>query len=383
MKTRNLILGTLTFVAASFLISCEDNNVEPQNEYGILPERFKIDIPGSLSKIETKSATLKSTEEDTLSGNDIYAHLTNFIAIGEAGAELVEDIIYGITFHHIDQVKTLTFVSDDDNRVKNLVVYENAEYGDRIWEYQLTLTDAESEGNSDNGIGMQIFWNKSPIAGIAILKPYNINRDDENSGEAMFKIEYSEEGTEKYETYMSIEISGLPLPSAETEPFAVDNIKMFVGKKGDRIDVYGNSNHPNAQFNIDDTETMGYNWAFVASGFKSSDIGVAEVGLPFNSEDITTRQEILVENSIKTVITREMTNYIITENPQLTGFEELIATYLQPYLSNAEAPGFFNKDGFVQAGTAPDNSYTELETSIKELIPYNPKTVTELNIEFK
>ncbi len=383
MKTRNLILGTLAFIAISFFTSCEDNNIEPQNDYGILPERFKVDIPGSLSNTGTKSASLKSTEGDTLSGNEIYQHLTTFIAAGEAGAELVEDIIWGITIHHIDQVKTLTYVSNEDNRIKNLVVYENAEYAGKVWEYQLTLTDADSEGNEDNGIGMQIFWNKNPIAGIAILKPYNINRNDKGSGQAMFRIEYSEEGTEEYETYMVIEISDLPMPSAENDLFAVNTLKMLVGKDGDRIDVYGNSNHPNAQFNPYDSEAIGYNWAFVASGYQSNDLGVAEVGLPYSSADISSREDILVVNSIKTVLGREMTNYIVAENPQLEGYEELIEAYLQPYLSNAEAPGYFSTNGFVQAGTAPDNSYSELETSITSLVPYNPKTISELQIEFK
>jgi hypothetical protein len=379
MKTRNLILGTLAFVAVAFFSSCENNNVEPQNDYGILPERFSVDIPGSLSN----ESTLKSAESDTLSGNEIYEHLTNFIAIGEAGAELVEDIIWGITVHHIDQVKTLTYVSDEDNRIKNLVVYENAEYAGRVWEYQLTMTDADSEGNADNGIGMQVFWNKSPIAGIAILKPYNINRNDTETGQAMFSIEYSEEGTDKYEKYMVIEISDLPLPKPEVEMFAVNTLKMFVGQDGDRIDVYGNSNHPNAQFNPYDMEAVGYNWAFVASGYHSNDLGVAEVGLPYSSADISSREDILVNNSIQKVMNREMTNVIIEEYPQLEGHEELIEAYLKPYLVNAEAPGYFNNKGFVQAGTAPDNSYTELENSITSLVPYNPKTISELNVEFK
>ncbi|NJK86559.1 MAG: hypothetical protein HC906_11910, partial [Bacteroidales bacterium] len=44
------------------------------------------------------------------------------------------------------------------------------------WEYQLTITDAESENNEDKGIGMQVFWRKNPIEGIALFKPYNIDR---------------------------------------------------------------------------------------------------------------------------------------------------------------------------------------------------------------
>ncbi|MBN1116862.1 MAG: hypothetical protein JXA77_06650, partial [Bacteroidales bacterium] len=235
--------------------------------------------------------------------------------------------------------------------------------------------------NADGGIGMQVFWNKSPIAGIAIIKPRNINHNDRNTGEGIFSIEYSEEGTEDYEAYMIIEVANLPL--SDVDPFAADNLKMFVGKNGDQIDVYGNSNHPNAKFNYNEEETSGFNWAFVASGFDSEDIAVAEVGLPASGAELSTRIEILEDNSMQKVLSREFTNYIVTEYPQLEGHEDLVAAYLAPYLSNTEAPGFFGEGGFVQAGTAPNEKYAELITSIESLTPFNPKSISELSIEFK
>jgi hypothetical protein len=387
MKAKNIFIGTIALVAISFFTSCDQQEVTPSGEdYGILPERFKVDIPSSISSSEMKSTSFKSTNGDTLSGNEIYEHLTNFIAIGEGSADLVELIIIAIKVHKIDQVKTLSYVSDEDNRLKNLVVHEGVEYSNRIWEYQLTVTDAESEGNEDGGIGMQVFWNKSPIAGIAVIKPYNMNRkDDKGAGDAIYKVEYSEEGTDEYEAYMVVEIAGIPLPSAEQEPFAVNAIKMFVGKKGDRVDVYGNSNHPNAQFNYHDGEAVGFNWAFVASGFESSDIGVAEVGLPASNADISSREAILVDNSIESVLSREMTNYIVAEYAAIgiTLDPAEVATYIAPFLKNADAPGYFNNKGFVQAGTSPGEAYNELETSILELTPYNPLSIAELTIEFK
>ncbi len=386
MKTRNFFFGTIAALATLFFVSCEDNNVVPDvTDYGILPERFAIDIPSSISNENVKSASLKSTASDTLSGNEIYVHLTNFISIGEASGQLVEDIIWAITIHKIDRIKELTYVSDEDGRVKHLVVNEVVDYEGRTWEYQLTVTDQESEGNEDGGIGMQVFWNKSPIAGIAVIKPRNMNRNDAEAQEALYRIHYSEEGTDKYEATMMVEIANVPIPSATQDPFAVDALKMFVGKKGDKVDVFGNSNHPNAKFNPADSEAVGFNWAFVASGYNSKNIGVAEVGLPANTADITSRNSILVENSIKTVLSNEITNYIVAEyaNKGITLDPDKIALYIAPYLKNTEAPGYFNNGGFVSAGVAPSNEYTDLEASILDLVPYNPIDIARLEIAFK
>ena len=386
MKTRNLFLGMTLVVAALIFTACEMDKTEPTGEYGILPENFKVDIPNSLSNSNFKSTSFKNTETDTVSGNIIYWHLNTFIAIGEAAADIVEAAIWSIHFYHIEDVIYLSYTSDEDNRVKNLEVIKDVEFRDREWEYQLTITDSESESNADGGVGMQVFWSKNPIEGIAVFKPYNLNRKKNlNAGEAMFSIEYSEKGTGDYEKYMIVEIAGLPLPNAKLEPFSMETMKMFVGKTGDRVDVYGNSNHPNAQFNRNDTEAIGFNWAFVASGDDNKDVAIAEVGLPASTADISDRVAILGDNSVKTVLTREMTNFIVAEYAKvgLTLKPEEVALYLTPYLKNADAPGYFNTHGFVQGGVAPNNEYVELETNISSLVPYNPFEISNLVIYFK
>jgi len=374
-------------LAAMFFTACEMDNLKPgDKEYGILPERFKVDIPASLSKSDVKSTSFKNTETDTVNGNVIYWHLTTFIAVGEGAADIVEAIMWSIHFYHIEDVIYLSYTSDEDHRVKNLEVVKDTEFKGRQWQYQLTITDAESEGNEDGGIAMQVFWSKNPIEGIAIIKPYNLNRTKNADAEnAVFSIEYSERGTEDYEAYMIVEISGLPMLNRLTDRFAMETLKMFVGKKGDVIDVYGNSNHPNAQFNRNDAESVGFNWAFVASGSKSKNIAVAEVGLPYSDADISSRKEILEDYSIKSVLTREMTNCIVAEYKKigLTLKPEEVAAFLAPYLKNADAPGYFNEDGFVQGGVAPGNDYTELENNIKLLVPYNPSVISNLEVSFK
>lgn len=380
MRTFKNFIPVILVVVAFVLHGCNDNLFpDPERDNGILPERFKVDIPGSLSQ-EYKSASLKSADgtqsADTLKGNAIYAHLANFIAVGEGAADIVQAIIFTIAIYDIDEPMTLSFQGDDDHRIKNLVVEETAEYDSRSWEYVMTITDAESETDADGGKALQIFWNRKPIEGIAILRPYHIDRTHNREAlDAVFRIEYSEAGMDDYEAYMKIEIADMPMPDARLNPFALNSLKMFVGKEGDRIDIYGNSDHPNAQFFTDKT---GFSWSFVASGYDGENIGVAEVGLPPSKLDETDRDVLLKDYSLKKVLTEEVTEWFadnIGIRPD--------STDLAAYLYNADAPGFFADHGFVQAGESPGDEYNELVDAIQDLAPYNPKEVSELNIEFK
>lgn len=144
------------------LSSCESNkDIKPQED--ILPNSFRVNIPSSISnrnfvsggRIGVRSKT------DSLKGNDIYKNLGTFIAIGEEGSELVENIIKGIKKYRIDRIVSLTFVSDDDKRTKNLVVVSAVEFEGQTWDYQLTVTDADSQGKADGGKAMQVFGTRA------------------------------------------------------------------------------------------------------------------------------------------------------------------------------------------------------------------------------
>lgn len=373
----SLIITMLVVAFALMFTSCEQNSTEPQKvTKDILPERFKIDIPASLSSNTHKYASVESADNDTLQGSEIYEHLQFFIALGEGAADLVEEIIMGIRTHNIEQVIEVTYTSEDDDRIKHLIVESGVTFQDRDWDYQLTVSDLELETEADGGIGMQVFWNSSPIAGIAIIKPKNLNvNDSDAAAQAMYSVEYNEAGIDDYEAYMIIEIDDLPLADADTDPYSIDAIKMFVGKKGNIVDVYGNSNHPNAQFFTDDA---GFNWAFVASGNQDTDIAVAEVALPPSILDSDDREVILKQYSIKNVFTAQINEYFM-ENYGV----HVDSTDLANYLKNADAPGFFNTDGFIQGGTAPNETYEVYEARINNLSPYNPKTISELQLTFK
>lgn len=375
MNTKNLeIMKKLSFVsfvifltATMFFTSCETDPFTGGQDTGILPEKFSIDIPDAISQDATSK---KSLAIDTIKGNHVYSHLVFFIRVGESAGEIVEGIIRTISVYDIDRIKSLSYESAEDGRIKNVVVVEAPEFENQLWDYGLTLTDAASEINEDGGKGLQIFWNAAPRSGIAILKPYNINRrDDAALDQAMFRVDYSEEGEFGYDAHMIVSIADLPAIDPLLEPFAMDAMKMFVGKKDDKVDVYGNSSHPNAKLL---TTTTGYNWAFVASAETGRDVAAAEVGLPLSTLDATGREVLLEEYSIKNVFTNEV----------LTVWPNASQERLDAWLTNTEAPGYFNKRGFVQGGTMPGDEYIDVSERLLGLSPYNPKSIANLEILF-
>jgi len=333
-----------------------------------------VDIPTSISNEYMATARAYSNaraQGDTLQGNDIYEHLGNFINIGEGAAEIVEDIIHGIVKHNINRPMILSFEGDDDGRIKNLEVVENQSYNGENWEFQLTITDALNEGNEDGGNALQVFWNRSPVKGIALLKPSNIDvENDSEFADAVFSIEYSEAGEHGYGANMIVEIASLPMVDPLEDRYAMSSLKMFVGKNDDNIDVYGNSNHPNAIFFSGE---VGFNWAFVASGLEDVNIGVAEVGLPPSNLDEPGRAVLLGQYSIKNVFTNEI-------NAVWPGLDPVI---LETYLMNTEGPGYFNENGFMMGGTSPGEEWDVPAERILDLSPYNPKEISELEILFK
>ncbi|MCK5207723.1 MAG: hypothetical protein KAQ79_06880 [Cyclobacteriaceae bacterium] len=369
MKKFRLTSIALFLMTSIFYFGCEPQADLPKPETSILPERFGVDIPNSLSS--EYSLSNGRVAIDTLKGNDIYQHLNLFINVGDGAAEIVGDIIRSIRIYEINKPMSLSFEGDEDGRTKNLVVKENPSFDGENWEFMLTITDASSESELDGGKGLQIFWNRYPIKGIAILKPYNINREENfEAGEAMFRIDYSEAGEHGYEGHMIVSIANLPIVDPLDDPYSMNTLKMFAGKEGDIIDVYGNSNHPNATFFAGNS---GFNWAFVASGSESKDIGVAEVGLPPSNLDEPSRETLLDYYSIKNVFTREINDV----------WPNIDQSSVDAYLFNTGAPGYFSDNGFVSGGESPGEEYNDLEFRLSLISPYNPKEISNLNIEFK
>lgn len=354
------------------LSSCESNpEVKPQED--ILPNSFRVEIPSAITSENFSGGRISGRMKgDSVEGNDVYKNLSTFIAVGDKASKLVEAFIIGLKKHHIDRVMTMTFSGEDDDRTKNLTVLSDVTFESKTWDFQLTITDADSEGQADGGKALQLFWNKSgTISGIAIIKPYNCDRPKNvNAKDAIFRIDYNEGGALGYDAQMEVSISGLPLENPLDEPYSISTLKMFAGKKGDVVDVYGNSNHPNARLFSGD---VGFNWAFVASGSDPKNIATAEVGLPPSTLDSDDRQIILKTYSIKNVFTNEITAV-------WPGIDQ---TLLAAYLSNTAAPGYFNSNGFISGGVSPGAEYDVLAARLDALSPYNPKETSELVVNFK
>lgn len=367
MKANKIILGMFILFIGFIFSQCKKD--EPEQplpvEKSIVPSRFKVDIPESISSVEFQN---KNTASDTLDGNNIYQHLRTFIFIGESASDIVHNLMVAISVYNINKPMNLTFPGDKDQRVKSLVVVENSIFENTTYEFQLTVTDVNSSTQADGGKAIQVFWNTSPIKGIAILKPYNIDRTSTPSmPDALYRIDYNEDGSLGYDAHMFVSIAGIPL---STDTFAINSLKMFAGKKGDIVDVYGNTNHPNAKFFTSET---GFNWAFVASANQSGNIGIAEVGLPPSTLNSTSRPEILDTYSLYNVFM----NQIQIAYPNATPSD------IAPYLVNTQAPGYFSNTGFIQGGTAPNSNYSALELRIENLKPFNPIEVTNQTLSFK
>ncbi len=369
MKTKIFLFVGIVISLSLIFTSCEENDLVIDNQESILPEKFTVEIPSALTA--TDAAKKSSSEIDTLNGNVVYHHLGLFIEVGRSGAEIVEDIIKSIRLYNINEPMRFSYTSDDDGRTKNLVVMERSWYDGVMWEFELTITDAESEGNEDGGIGLQLFWNRNPRKGIALIKVANLDFSADPYFEtSSFRIDYSEAGERGYDAYMIVSITDLPLEHPLVNPYSMKTLKMFVGKSGNTVDVYGNSDHPNAVFFSTQT---GFNWAFAASGDNRLDIGAAEVGLPPSNLDEPSRDVLLGDYSVKNVFSKQIYNLWPT----------IDSTDVEAYLYNTAAPGYFDRNGFIQGGVSPGDEYDALERRLPVLTPYNPKEIHDLTIRFK
>lgn len=369
---RLLLVAALVLMVSIGLTSCDENpEIIAQQEF--LPESFGVDIPSSISNpTDLNGGRIGGRTDEELSGDAIYRHLRLFIHIGEASKEITEAIITSIKEYNIESLQVLTYTSDDDGRSKTLTVTENVEFEGKIWEYMLTVIDADSESEPDGGKAMQVFWNNDPVEGISILKPYNINRNDnENGFQAIYRIDYNSVGKRGYDASMEVSISGLRYDSPEDDEFSMKNLRMFVGRQGDFVDVFGNSNHPRAR--LLDESNVGFNWAFVASGNDALNIGVAEVGLPPSNLDSDSRAVLLEDYSVKNVFTQRIKSV----------FPNIPQNLLDEYLVNTNPPGFFSRDGFIRSEISPGEDWNPLAERIKGLAPYNPLETTTLEVNFK
>jgi hypothetical protein len=363
------IFSLTVFFALLMITSCtkEEDNDDNTNKTTIIPKRFSVAIPDAISSQDLQ----KSSKNGPLQGNQIYENLRTFINVGEFSATAVTSIISAISLYGINSAMTYTYTSSEDGRAKNIEVTEDVTYGADTWEFDLVITD------QDGGQAMQIMWNQNPIKGIAVLNPYNINRNTEAIYEnVMYKVEYSEAEDMGYEKHMIVSISDYPV----SINYSIDNLKMFVGKTGNTIDIYGNSNHPIAVL-IDTTKTTGLNWAFVARCLEDDDIAVAKVALSPCAQQYTTN--LFGTYSVYSVLNSELHwKYDpLVANGTITS--DSLQSIFNYYLQNTAAPAYFNDNGFISCNpNVPSSPATFSTLNYTGLHPYIPKEVDDLVVTF-
>lgn len=364
MKTKNVLktlLGTL--LIAGFIFSGCKKDEEKAN---IVPSNFKVDVP---SAINAEATTTKSAQSDTLSGNDIYGNLRTFVHVGCVAADMVNHIMVAIWANNINQAMSLDYVSNDDHRSKHLVVIEGASFEGVSYQFRLTITDQGSNA-------MQVFWNTNPVKGVAIMNPYNINRTTETIYQnTMFRVDYSEAGENNFEKQMVVFITDFPMQVSQ--PWSINNLKMFVGKNGNQLTLWGNSNHPVAT--LVDPSLQGKDYAFIAHSDASLNIGCAQVAITPNTVNTTT--DLFTTYSLYNVLNSEIHTVY---DPYFPG--GMPQNVINSYLKNTDVPAYFiAPQGFVSCGTnIPNNSgFTASFRDLSGLTPYVPYNVKNLSISFQ
>ncbi len=357
MKNRYLQF-IFAFTIIFFSACSEDEDTAPVQD-NIIPDRFKIDIPSSISSANS-GGKLASNPDSIYDVSWIYGGLPHFIQIGEGSADIVSAIISSIYKYNLAQAQSFDFTSDDDGRVKELVIKENSLVNGLTYQFGMQIKD-----KADDAVAMQVFWNNNPIEGFAVMNVYQMNRvnNDSSTLNTFYKVRYSE-NIPNFDAEMEVWISGASVDPVDT--FDVDGLRMRVTKIGNIVTVYGNSNHPQFQFSNGTSGIIGRNYAFRARGDEANEIGVAEVALP--------------PSNVST-ITNLYTSYNILEVCKIE-----YGTAVESILFNYKAPGYFSETGgFLGDGdyNADPQLWSAVFIDLTALDPFIPSDIRDLVIDFE
>ncbi|MEP2023459.1 MAG: hypothetical protein ABJH98_09435 [Reichenbachiella sp.] len=342
-----------------FFLACSDEKDQlDQAQSTDLPEKFTVDIPSTLSNPSGLNAGRISKTSDELSATEIYGALREFIYVGENAAMALEEIIKVAAVVKVSGLDEFTIDSEDDGTSKTFTFNQNVTYSSIAYANEMLVTD------EDGDTALQVVWNTNPVSGKAILNPYYLDRTEgEELIDTFYQLEY-DESSDGNTQEMTVTIVGIPLEEG------LDNMKMTVIKTGDVVEVFGNSNHPNAKI-ISDDLIQDRNYAFIARANETNDIAVAEVALPPSSVETN---DVMDDYSLFTVIDAEIKYVGLTNQDQIDA-----------YLANAVPPAYFDKStGFLGAGeNVPSNDgFTSDFIDLSDLSPYVPNDIANLSIEF-
>lgn len=358
------ILVWMTIPVFTVFYSCSKDDTETSQSSKTLPTQIVVDIPTSISSSGSLKSLVQNT--DTSKGGLIYSNLRLFIGVGEVSADVVQGIFNALKQHNINKAMEFDFVSNDDQKTKHCVVVENASYEGVSYEMKLTISDGPNKA-------LQVFWSGNPVKGVAILNPHWINRND-TMVSAMYKIEFGRKVSSTYDSEMTVSITGLPAIGL----YGINNLKMFVGKKGNTVEVIGNSNHPHAVL-FDVANTDGLSYAFAARADSVSNIAVAKLALPGTS--LATNAQIFDNYSVYKVFSTEL--HKIWDPIATTPQQQAVVNALIDYnLQHAQIPAYFNNSGYIGCGATLPTGFTSSFTDLGSLLPYAPVSVKNMTISF-
>lgn len=359
---KKIIPYLVLILVTTFIYSCVEDEPIIETVEIEFPEKFSVDIPQSISTAANGglNGRIEGDGDGIIEGNDIYQSVPFFIHIADESASILEFVlVVGAVFETFN-VTTYDFVSEDDGRAKNITINHDVTKGGVSYQYEMLVYDV-----ADDVLAIQLYWNTAPVNGVAVLNPYNIDRiENADAPDAMLKIEYSESDAD-YDATMVVSISGL-LP---VENGDIDNMKLFAGKKGDIVDVRGNSNHPNLVL-FDANITTGRNYAFVGRGDDVKDIGVLKLALPPSNVTI---EDVFTDYNIHDVLEDE-----------INAVANLDQAIIDEILRETHSPAYFNEnDGFLTSGEGnePDgfsNSFVDLSG----MYPFVPVDIRDLEVDF-
>jgi hypothetical protein len=371
MKTNFKSVSTFLAIAA-FLSSCS-NEVTPKIATSDVPQNFSVEIPNSISpefnstrRVQNNSRLAADTVFD---GGAIYEGIRGYIAIGELSARSITEIMKVAGALVSNNITSINYNGDNDKKPKNLTLSKDAVYLNKNYAFKMVVTDLNTSNT-----GLEVFWNTNPIDGIAILKPIDFDKDEENAlhPNQLLRVDYAENSTLGYEKQMTVYITGRNIP----EDGDLNNLKMFAGVKGNILDIYGNSNHPSTSL----FDMGSVNYSFRAKCDIIQDLAVAQVILPPSTVTSLSTTDISTKYSVKNIIT----NWAVAIYPPLGTTEGLL--FLNKYLKNTNPPGYFIRNtGFVGAETIPTIagvSFSSQITDLSSLNFYIPNDIKNLSIGF-
>jgi hypothetical protein len=301
---------------------------------------------------------------DTIpNGADLYQHLRTLVYVAEYSADLVNTALRTLHMYEISGPTTFTYISDDDNRIKSVIVREKIPFENETWDYELAVSD-ETEGKA-----FVIYWNRNPRRAIAFMfrKAFDFNVIFMRN--TLIRLDYSESDA-VFDRTMMVRLVGLD----STSVHYMSKLKMFAGQAGDVVRFYGNTIHPSAYI-VDASHTGGRAWCFKGRNDVVQDIAVALCALPVISLSNNEMPILWTDYTMEKVLEAEITD----------AYVDIAPATLETYVKEARGAAYFiGRQGFVGNDTnIPDHpGFTSAFIDLSGFDPWAPYDIYTMNINF-